>query len=109
MRLTDHVTLNCNSNMPTAAVFLDIEKAFDTLPCSISCQNVLTDRLTSTSKRIRSPASRRQLKGNPVPGGITGHPVPGKYKYRDLALQVGGVSNETLKYGREFCGTWSPE
>jgi hypothetical protein len=29
MRLTDHVALNFN-NMSTAAVFLDIEKAFDT-------------------------------------------------------------------------------
>jgi hypothetical protein len=29
MRLTDHVTLNFN-NMSMAAVFLDIEKAFDT-------------------------------------------------------------------------------
>jgi hypothetical protein len=29
MRLTDHVTLNFN-NISTAAVFLDIEKAFDT-------------------------------------------------------------------------------
>jgi hypothetical protein len=31
MRLTDYVTLNFNNNMSTAAVFLDIEKAFDTL------------------------------------------------------------------------------
>jgi hypothetical protein len=30
MRLTDHVTLNVNNNMSTAAVFLDIEKTFDT-------------------------------------------------------------------------------
>lgn len=30
MRLTDHVTLNFNNNLCTAAVFLDIEKAFDT-------------------------------------------------------------------------------
>jgi hypothetical protein len=28
MRLTDHVTLNFNNNMSTAAVFLDIEKSF---------------------------------------------------------------------------------
>jgi hypothetical protein len=30
MKLTDHVTLNLNNNMSTAAVFLDIEKAFET-------------------------------------------------------------------------------
>jgi hypothetical protein len=29
MRLKDHVTLNCKNNMSMAAVFLDIEKAFD--------------------------------------------------------------------------------
>jgi hypothetical protein len=39
------------------------------------------------------------------PGVYLGNPVPGGYKYGDLALQVGGVSNETVKYGREFCGT----
>jgi hypothetical protein len=26
-------------------------------------------------------------------------------KYGDLALQVGGVTDETVKYGHEFCGT----
>jgi hypothetical protein len=30
MRLTDHVTLNFSNKISTAAVFLDIEKAFDT-------------------------------------------------------------------------------
>jgi hypothetical protein len=41
-----------------------------------------------------SPASRkRRQKGNPVPGVYLGHPVPGGYKYRDLALQVGGLKN----------------
>jgi hypothetical protein len=36
MRLTDHVTLNFNSNMSTAAVFLDIGKAFETT-CPLAC------------------------------------------------------------------------
>jgi hypothetical protein len=31
------------------------------------------------------------------------------YKYGTKYLQVGGVSNETVKYGREFCGTWTQE
>jgi hypothetical protein len=30
MRLVDYVTLNLNNNMSTAAVFLNIEKVFDT-------------------------------------------------------------------------------
>jgi hypothetical protein len=30
VRLTDHVTINFNNNMSTAAVFLEIEKVFDT-------------------------------------------------------------------------------
>jgi hypothetical protein len=36
---------------------------------------------------------------------ILDHPVPVGYKYGNLALQVGGVSDETVKYGGEFCGT----
>jgi hypothetical protein len=35
--------------------------------------------------------------------------VPGGYKYGNLALQVGGVSDETEKYSREFCGTSAHE
>jgi hypothetical protein len=31
----------------------------------------------------------------------------GRYIFRDLALWVAGVSNETVKYGHEFCGTWT--
>jgi hypothetical protein len=35
-----------------------------------------------------------------------GHAVPGGYKYRDLALLVGGVSGiGTIKYGIESRGT----
>jgi hypothetical protein len=33
-----------------------------------------------------------------------GHPVPEEYKYGNLALQVGGVSAEAVKYGYGFCG-----
>jgi hypothetical protein len=38
-----------------------------------------------------------------VPAGITG------YKYGNLALQVEGVSDETVKYGRDFYGIWTKE
>jgi hypothetical protein len=38
-----------------------------------------------------------------------GHLVPGGYKYGDLALQVGGVPNETVEYGLQFCGTSTQE
>jgi hypothetical protein len=31
-----------------------------------------------------------------------GHPVPGGYKYGNLVLQAGGVSDETVKYGYGF-------
>jgi hypothetical protein len=35
-----------------------------------------------------------------------GHPVPGGYKYGDLALQVGGsMEHEAVKYGHESQGT----
>jgi hypothetical protein len=32
-------------------------------------------------------------KGTQCLGAQPGHPVPGRYKYVDLVLQVGGVSN----------------
>jgi hypothetical protein len=31
-----------------------------------------------------------------------GHPVTGGYKYGNLALQIGGVSDETVNFGFEF-------
>jgi hypothetical protein len=38
---------------------------------------------------------------DPCGGGFEklGHLVPGGYEYRNLALQVGRVSQETVKYG----------
>jgi hypothetical protein len=44
-----------------------------------------------------------------VRGDIKGTQCPGVYKYGNLTLQVGGVSNETVKYGLEFCGTSTQE
>jgi hypothetical protein len=44
--------------------------------------------------------------GTQCPGVHLGHPVPGGYKYGDLALQVGGVSRiGTIIYGLESRGT----
>jgi hypothetical protein len=41
-----------------------------------------------------------------IPGVYLSHPVPGGYKYGDLALQIGGVSKiGTIKYGLESRGT----
>jgi hypothetical protein len=40
------------------------------------------------------------------PGVNLGHPVPGGYKYGDLAFQAGGVSRiETIKYDVQSRGT----
>jgi hypothetical protein len=53
----------------------------------------------------RSPASRsRRRQRNPVPWGITGHPVPGGYKYGDLVLQVGGPESENVIMSRAGLG-----
>jgi hypothetical protein len=59
--------------------------------------------------RIPSVSHKKRRKGNPVPRGINGHPIPGRYKNMNLALHVGGVSNETVKYGCGFCGTCTKE
>jgi hypothetical protein len=51
----------------------------------------------------RSPVSpKRRHKENPVPGGINRPPCSWGNKYGNLALQVGGVSDETVKYGYGF-------
>jgi hypothetical protein len=36
------------------------------------------------------------------PGVKLGHPSPRGYKYGNLTLQVGGVSDETVKYAYGF-------
>ena len=63
MRLTDHVTLNFNNNLSTAAVFLDIEKAFDTTWHPGLLYKLLKLNFSvSTVKLIRSFLSNRKFK-----------------------------------------------
>jgi hypothetical protein len=61
MRLTDHVLLKFNNNMSMAAVFLDIEKAFDTT-WHLGLLYKLSELtfLISPIKLIRSFLSRRK-------------------------------------------------
>jgi hypothetical protein len=41
--------------------------------------------------------------------GLTGQPCSGSFKYGDLALQVGGVSDETLIYNYGSFATLTSE
>jgi hypothetical protein len=55
-------------------------------------------------------AVRGDKNGNPVPGGITGLLCSrGDINKGIWPYQVGGVSDETVKYDREFCGTSTQE
>jgi hypothetical protein len=63
MRLTDHVTLNFNNNLSTAAVFLDIEKAFDTTwHPGMLYKPIKLNFPASTVKLISSFLSNRKFK-----------------------------------------------
>jgi hypothetical protein len=62
MRLADHVTLNLNNNMSTAAVFLDIEKALDTtchplLLCKLSKLQFSTNLISLLAHFFRKEIS----------------------------------------------------
>jgi hypothetical protein len=68
MRLTDHVTLNFNNNMSTAAVFLDIKKAFDTLwhqglINKLSTMEFLTNLIKLTSSLLSQRKFRVSAEG----------------------------------------------
>jgi hypothetical protein len=63
MRLTDYVTLNFNNKMSTAAVFLDIEKAFDTIwHCGLLYKLSKLEFSTSLIKLIGSFLSQRKFR-----------------------------------------------
>jgi hypothetical protein len=62
MRLTKHITLNFNNSMYTAAVFLDIEKAFDkTWHLGLLCKLSELKFSISLIKLIRSFLSQRKF------------------------------------------------
>jgi hypothetical protein len=63
MRLTDHVTLNFNNNMSTAAVLLDIEKTFDKTWHLVLLYKLSELKfLTSLIKLINSFLSQRKFR-----------------------------------------------
>jgi hypothetical protein len=90
MRLVEHVTLHFNNNMSTAAVFLDIEKAFDT-----TWQPGLHYKLsklqfsTSLIKLITSWLSQRKFKVS-VEGEMS---TP---RYMQVGVPQGSVLSPTL-------------
>jgi hypothetical protein len=61
MRLADHVTLNFNSNMSTAVVFLGIEKAFGTTWHPGLLYKLSTLQFSTSSKRKFSLGRRRNV------------------------------------------------
>jgi hypothetical protein len=79
--------------------FFSMLASFLIIPSSCYCPCLLSTLGGGLEYPHPSCASpKRRRKGNPMPGGITGPPCSWGYKYGDLALQVGGVSNETVKY-----------
>jgi hypothetical protein len=54
--------------------------------------------LNAQLKFVMSPDGNFQPSAQP-------NPVAGGYKYGNLALQVGGVSDESVKYGYGFCAS----
>jgi hypothetical protein len=93
MRLTDQVILNFNNKMSTAAVFLDIEKAFDTtwhsgllyklLKLEFSINFIKLLGFFSFAKKIQSFGRRRNAnaKGNASRGATRFGPVPYTFQY----------------------------
>jgi hypothetical protein len=84
MRLMDHITLNFNISMSTAAIFLDIEKAFD-ITWHLGFLHKLSKLKFSSSliKLISSFISHRNVynKGYTGRGATRFHPVPHIVQY----------------------------
>jgi hypothetical protein len=88
MRLTDHITLNFNNNISTAAVFLDIGKAFDTtwhlgllyklleLKFSINLIKLLSSFLSQRKFRVSVEGEISTTKRSTNRGATRFRPVP---------------------------------
>jgi hypothetical protein len=85
MKLADHITLKSNNKMSTAAVFLDIEKAFDkTWHCGLLYKLSELEFSTSLIKLIASLLTNRKFKflveGEfPTPRNIAGGVLQGSF------------------------------
>jgi hypothetical protein len=90
------------------AVIVGCHQANDILPRTSYLGDTRVEAGYNTST-VALRVVRGDKMGTQCSGVQLDHPVPGAYKYGDLALQVGGVSDETVKYGREFCGTSTQE
>jgi hypothetical protein len=90
MRLADHVSLHFNNNMFTAAVFLDIEKAFDTIRQSGFLYKLPTLQFsTSLIKLIGSFLSQRKFRVS-VEGEMS---TP---RYMQAGVPQGSILSPTL-------------
>jgi hypothetical protein len=79
MMLTDHVTLNFNNKFSTAAVFLNIEKAFDTTwHTGLLYKLSKLEFLINLIKRVSSFCRKRNVnaKGNASRGAAGFDPLP---------------------------------
>jgi hypothetical protein len=90
MRLEDHVTPHFNNNMATAAVFLDIEKAFDTtwqpgLLCTLSKLQFSTRFI----KLVGSFLSQRKFR-------VSGEGEMSTPRYMQAGVPQGSVLSPTL-------------
>jgi hypothetical protein len=77
-----------NSNRDAASWFRSYERMIRSRFSQLICRFITNNALMAWHPYQLYPVMSRQLHE-----GLMGHPVPGGYKYGDLALHVGEVSN----------------
>jgi hypothetical protein len=110
MRLTDQVTLNFNNKISTAAVFLDIEKAFYmTWHSGLLYKLSKLEFWTSLIKLIGSFVSQRNVnaKGNASRDTTSFYLVPYSFQYvysdalQTHAVHLAFYADDTCRYATE--------